>query len=107
VVCIMLFSMLFVLLGDVELVASITSFGVFITFAFVNFSLTWLRYKKPKLRRPFRVPINIGKFPVIAFLGLTSCAFMVTQFDLNTVLFGAFVIGLGIVAHVFYKRTRA
>ena len=103
----MIFSMLFVLLGDIELVASITSFGVFITFAFVNISLMWLRYKKPNLRRPFKVPINIGKFPVIAFLGLTSCVFMLTQFDLNTVLFGAFVIVLGIIAHIFYKRTRA
>jgi len=104
VICVMVVSMFFVLLGDIELVAGITSFGVFITFAFVNLSLIWLRYKKPKLKRPFKAPINIGKFPVIAFLGLVSCALMVTQFDLNVVLFGTFVVGLGVIAHRMYKR---
>lgn len=104
VICVMLLSMFFVLLGDIELVAGITSFGVFITFAFVNLSLILLRYKKPKLKRSFKAPINIGKFPVIAFLGLVSCALMVTQFDLNVVLFGTFVVGLGVIAHGICKR---
>jgi APA family basic amino acid/polyamine antiporter len=106
ILCIMSFSMFFTLLGDIKLVASITSFGVFITFALVNLSLIWLRYRKPELKRPFKAPINIGKFPVIAFLGLSSCALMVTRFDLNTVLFGAFVIGLGIIVHIVYKKFR-
>ncbi len=103
-VCVMVLSMFFVLLGDIELVAGITSFGVFITFALVNLSLIWLRYKKPELKRPFKAPINIGKFPVIAFLGLASCVLMVTQFDVNVVLFGTFVIGLGVIAHKICKR---
>ncbi len=104
VVFVMLLSMFFVLLGDIEMVASITSFGVFITFAFVNLCLIWLRYKEPKLKRSFKAPINIGKFPVSAFLGLVSCALMVTLFDLNVVLFGTFVIGLGAIAHRIFKR---
>ncbi|NIR87253.1 amino acid permease [Candidatus Bathyarchaeota archaeon] len=104
VVCVMIFSMLLILLGDIGLVAGITSFGVFITFAFVNLSLIWLRYKKPKPKRSFKAPINIGKFPVIAFLGLASCALMVTQFDLNVVLFGTFVVGLGVIVHRICKR---
>jgi APA family basic amino acid/polyamine antiporter len=104
VICTMSFSMFFVLLGDIGLVASITSFGVFITFAFVNLSLIWLRYKRPELKRPFKVPINVRNFPIMAFLGLFSCVLMVTQFDLNTVLFGIFVIGLGIIAHMIYRK---
>ncbi|MCK4440041.1 amino acid permease, partial [Candidatus Bathyarchaeota archaeon] len=104
ILCIMIFSMFFVLFGDIKLVASITSLGVFITFALVNLSLMWLRYKKPELKRPFKVPINIGDFPIIAFLGLISCALMVTQFDLNAVLFGAFVLGMGVLIHLIYKK---
>lgn len=104
VVCVMVLSMVFVLLGDIELVAGITSFGVFVTFALVNLSLMWLRYQEPELKRPFKAPINIGKFPVIAFLGLVSCALMVTQFDLNVVLFGTFIVGLGVIAHRICKR---
>jgi APA family basic amino acid/polyamine antiporter len=99
----MILSMIFVFLGDIELVANITSLGVFITFALVNLSLIWLRYKKPDLKRPFRVPLNIGKFPVIAFFGLMSCLIMVTQFDLFVVLFGLLLLGIGAIVYKLYK----
>jgi APA family basic amino acid/polyamine antiporter len=102
--CIMIFSMFFILLDDIQLVASITSFGVFITFALVNLSLIWLRYRKPELKRPFRVPLSIGRFPVISFLGLMSCLLMVTQFDLYVVLFGLLLLGLGVLVYAIYKK---
>lgn len=108
VVVMMVFSMPFVLLGDIAFVAGVTSFGVFITFALVNLSLIWLRYKEPELKRPFKVPVNIGRFPVIAFLGLVSCSLMVTQFDLNVILLGTLVTGLGAVLFRVYKgRTKS
>jgi APA family basic amino acid/polyamine antiporter len=102
--CVMLFSMFFIFLGDIELVASITSFGVFITFALVNLSLIWLRYRKPELKRPFRVPLSIGKFPIISFLGLMSCLLMVTQFDFYVVIFGLLLLGLGVLVFGIYKK---
>ena len=104
IIGLMMFSILFVFLGDVELVANITSLGVFITFAFVNLSLIWLRYKKPELTRPFKVPLNIGRFSVIPFLGLLSCLLMITQFDFFVVLFGAVIIGLGAFVYIIYKK---
>lgn len=104
IIGLMTFSMLFIFLGDVELVANITSLGVFITFAFVNLSLIWLRYKKPELTRPFKVPLNIGRFSVIPFLGLLSCLLMITQFDIFVVLFGAAIIGLGAFVYIIYNK---
>ncbi|MCW3997851.1 MAG: amino acid permease [Candidatus Bathyarchaeota archaeon] len=95
----MIFSMFFIFLGDIELVANITSLGVFITFALVNLSLIWLRYKKPKAKRPFRVPLNIGKFPVIAFFGLMSCLLMITQFDVFVIIFGLILLVLGVIVY--------
>lgn len=103
VIFMLAFSMLFVLLGDIKVVAGIASFGVFISFALVNLSLIWLRYKKPELKRPFKVPINIGRFPIISFLGLASCSLMVTQFDLIVVSFGIFVIIMGIISYRIYR----
>ena len=104
ILTIMIFSMLFIFLGDIELVANITSLGVFITFALVNLSLIWLRYKKPNLKRPFKVPFNIRKFPVIPFFGLLSCLLMLTQFDLFVVLFGLVLIGSGGFVYFIYKK---
>jgi len=102
----MIFSMLFIFLGDIELIANITSLGVFITFALVNLSLIWLRYNKPNLKRPFKVPLNIKKFPVIPFFGLISCLLMLTQFDLFVILFGLVVlIGSGVLVYAIYKKT--
>ena len=104
VLCMMLFSLFFVFFGDIELVANMTSLGVFLTFAFVNLSLIWLRYKKPELKRPFKVPVNIGKFPVVPFLGLLSCLLMVSQFDLYVISLGLLLIGLGVVVFGVYRK---
>jgi len=63
-------------IGDLELVANITNLLLFLTFAVVNASLLILRYKLPKLKRPFRAPLNIGQFSVFALIGLLSSVFM-------------------------------
>jgi APA family basic amino acid/polyamine antiporter len=76
---VMLPSMLFATMGDLEVLASVTNFAAFTTFALVNSSLIVLRFKKPDIDRPFRVPLNIGKFPVISFLGLVSCAILASH----------------------------
>jgi APA family basic amino acid/polyamine antiporter len=102
----MIFSLPFVFLGNVQLVANMTSLGVFITFAFVNLSLIWLRYKEPGFKRPFRVPLSIGRLPVIPFLGLLSCLLMVSQFDVYVVLFGLLLLGFGVVIFKVYKKKK-
>jgi APA family basic amino acid/polyamine antiporter len=100
----MVFSIFFIFIGDIELVANITSLGVFITFALVNLSLIYLRYKKPNLTRPFKVPLNIKKFPIIPFLGLISCLLMLTQFDLFVITFGIALLGIGAIVYIIYKK---
>jgi APA family basic amino acid/polyamine antiporter len=104
ILAMMIFSIIFIFLGDIELVANITSLGVFITFALVNLSLIWLRYKKPQQKRPFKVPLNIGKFPIIAFLGLVSSLLMVSQFNLFVILFGAILLASGAIIYKIYNK---
>lgn len=93
----------FVFLGDLELVASLTSFGAFITFAFVNGSLIYIRYRRAELKRPFRVPLNIGKFPITGFLGLLSCLLLILQFNATVILSGSLFLVAGLILYKLSK----
>jgi APA family basic amino acid/polyamine antiporter len=79
----MLITILFVLIGDIKLVAEIANLSLFIIFAFVNLALILLRYKKPHMERRFKVPLNIHKFNILAFLGFLSSLFMVYYIIIN------------------------
>ncbi len=102
VIAVMIFSSVFVFLGKISLVANITSLGALITFLVINLSLIWLRYTQPKIHRPFRVPLSIGKYPLTAFLGVTTCMFMLLQFDISLLLLGFLVLLAGTVVYLIY-----
>ena len=70
-------AIIFTLIGDIGIVANITNIFLFITFGAVNLALIILRYKAPKMKRPFRLPLNIGKFPVIPLIGVLSSIIMI------------------------------
>jgi APA family basic amino acid/polyamine antiporter len=99
-----LIAVAFVFLGDIQLIANITSLGAFIMFAAVNLSLIWLRYKKPELERPFKVPLNIGKFPVIPALGVLSCCLMIFQFEWKLLVVGLIVLILGTMFYILRRN---
>jgi APA family basic amino acid/polyamine antiporter len=107
VIVVMALSMAFVLLGKIVLVASITSLVAFVTFAAVNLSLIWLRYTMPRMKRAFRVPGNIGDYPVTAFIGFLFCLFMIFQFSWNLILLGMLVVTVGaLVYEIFIKKLK-
>ena len=76
VLLVTLFTVAFTLIGDIEFVANLTNVFLFITFASVNLSLIILRMKCKKNTAKFKCPINIGRFPVIALLGMVSSLVM-------------------------------
>lgn len=90
--------------GNIVTIANITVFTIIITFSLVNLSLIWLRYKEPNVERPFRVPLNIGRFPVLPLIGLVTSAFGVTQFDPYVIFVGIGVIGVGALFYMFYRK---
>ena len=51
--------------GKLTDVASISVFSILVVFVFVNFSVISLRFKQPKLRRPFMSPFRVKKFPIL------------------------------------------
>lgn len=96
-------SILFILIGKIEIVASITNFTIYLTFFFVNLSLLVLRYKKPNLKRKFKAPLNIKKFSVTALLGLLSSIFFILNLELKIIFGGIVLIFLGLIFGKFIK----
>ncbi len=90
-------SVLFVFAGDIAFVANVDNFTLFVTFFVINASVIFLRYKEPDIIRPFRVPLNIGKFPVLPLFGLASCIFMLSHLEWNVILIGTVLVILGVI----------
>ncbi|MFH0889816.1 MAG: amino acid permease [Candidatus Aenigmatarchaeota archaeon] len=99
-------SLLSLLLGNIRTVALLTDIGIFLVYVSVNASLIALRYKKPDASRPFRSPVNIGNFPVLAFFGLLTSGYMLTHFTAEIVLLQFGVIVAGFVIYKTFIKTR-
>jgi APA family basic amino acid/polyamine antiporter len=89
--------------GSIESVANVAVFSIFIVYGFVNLSLIWLRYSKPDLKRPFRSPANVGRFPVLAGLGLVTSIAMLFQFPIQTAVAGLSVMAASALLYKIKK----
>ena len=94
----------FALIGDIVIVANITVFAVVITFAMINLSAIVLRYTEPDLERQFRVPVNIGRFPIIPLFGFGVTVYMAIQFEMEVMLVGLAIISAGALFYVIFNR---
>ncbi len=94
-------------IGDIVIVANIVVFAVVITFAMVNLSVILLRYVRPDMERPFRVPLNIGKFPILPLFGFVVTVYMAIQFELEIILVGFGIIGAGCIFYLLYNKRKA
>lgn len=101
---VMVFSILFTLFGDIRMVAGITNFGIFLLFLFINASVILLRYREPSVKRPFKSPINIGKFPLGAFLGLLFSLLMILYLEIPSMTYGLLTFVVGIPIHFLVAR---
>lgn len=88
-------SMLFLFAGDIEFVANVTNFTLFLTFIVINGAIILLRYKEPELKRPFRVPLNIGNLPLFPLAGLVFCIFMLVQLEQSVLVIGSILTVIG------------
>lgn len=94
---------LFAGLGEVKFVASLSSLGVTLVFASVNAAVIILRYAKPDLKRPFRVP-SVGRFPVTAGLGVASSLLLAAQYEWKVYLTFLLAILAGAVPYALIRR---
>jgi APA family basic amino acid/polyamine antiporter len=93
----MVLCMGFVLLEDIALVANINNFTVFVTFITINLALIFLRYRKPEISRPFKVPLAAGLLPLLPLLGIILNAFMLIQLTPEVIAIGVGLTLLGIL----------
>lgn len=92
-------AILFLLLGDVEVVANLTNFTVFAVFIAVNASLIYFRFNKPT-REGFRVPGSLGRVPIIPVLGILASVFMIANLSLEVLLLGGGLIAVGLLVQL-------
>jgi APA family basic amino acid/polyamine antiporter len=103
---IMVTSIAFTFIGDIVIIANITVFAIVITFAAVNLAVIVLRYTEPDIERKFKVPINIGKFPVLPLFGVGISVYMAFQFEIEVVLAGVGIIGVGVIFYFLYGKRK-
>ena len=77
----------FMFIKDLEKIANIADLLLFIVFILVNIAVIVYRYKRPNVKRPFKMPLNIGKFPVLALFGLITSFMMIYFVLLNLKIF--------------------
>jgi APA family basic amino acid/polyamine antiporter len=88
----------FALSGDIGLVAGATNFAVFVGFAAVNLSLIVLRFRQPEVERPFRVPLSVGRVPVLPVVALGAIGFMMANLEWDALAIGGGLFLSGVVA---------
>jgi len=104
VIGILITSVAFAFIGDIVIVANITVFAVVITFAMINLSVIVLRYTESSLERPFKVPCNIGRFPILPLFGFGVTVYMAIQFEMEVMLVGLAIISVGALFYVIFNR---
>lgn len=94
-------AILFTFIRDVGLIAELTNFTIFVTFAIINLAVITLRFKFPDHERKFKMPLNLGKLPILAFFGFLTCIFFISQIETMIVLGGLGLILSGVIVYLF------
>lgn len=104
IVVVSLASIVFLFIGNLEFLASANNYTLFLSFIFINASVLILRYTSPKLKRPFRIPLNIKNLPFSSFLGLITCLLLLTQLNLDAVALGIGLTVIGVILAFLSKE---
>jgi basic amino acid/polyamine antiporter, APA family len=89
--------------------ASLFSFGVLLAFTAAQLAVIKLRFSEPTRRRPYRVPLSIGRIPVPSLVGaaLTFVVWIVALATHEGARYaGPVWLGIGLVIYVAVRRAR-
>ncbi len=101
---VLIFTSLFVLFESIEFVAGLADFSLFIVYGFVNLSLIILRFKQPHTERKFKVPLNIGKMPILPLVGLIVTILLAINLDLFVIVLGLIISLIAIPVYYLLKK---
>jgi APA family basic amino acid/polyamine antiporter len=93
---------------DLDFLVGIYAFGATLAFTIAHLSVCRLRYTEPERKRPYRMPLTIGRMPVPAALGaVVSAALFISVLILHdTARFvGLGWMAAGVVLYVVYRKS--
>ena len=93
-------------LGEVKITASISAFVLLLVFMTIQAAVIILRYRKPDLKRPFKMPLSMGKLPLIPVLGIIIIAALITQFETVVYIIGISSIAFGMIIFFLIKKNK-
>jgi len=88
--------------GNVQVLAEMSSFAALLAFLAVNVVLIVLRYRMPNHPRPFRVPLAIGQLPMMPLAAIVSIAVLLVHFEWR--IYAAGGVALALTALAFAAR---
>lgn len=105
IICVVGIAMIFLVFGNLKIVANLTNFTIFATFIFVNLSLIYLRIKKP-ISSGFSIPLSIKKIPILPVFGIITSIFMIMNLSYDVLLIGLALIIVGFLIHFLLIRSK-
>ena len=96
--------LIIVALKNISVVANLTNFALLAAFVIINAAVVVLRFREPSTHRPFRVPGNIGRLPLIPLLGIITSLFLLAFVGWTAILMGLSLCLLGLVINMFPIR---
>jgi APA family basic amino acid/polyamine antiporter len=93
-------------LGDLGVLASATDALVFATFVVTNVVLVVLRIKRPGAERPFRVPLSIGRVPVLPVVAFAATVALAGRLEPDAMLLAGGLAASGAVIGLVRRQRR-
>ena len=94
------------ILGDLKTLAELSSFAALLAFLAVNTALIVLRFRMPRLRRPFRVPFAIARMPLLPLAAIAFICVLLTGFNQAIYFIGAGVLAMSTLAYLVSRRLK-
>jgi basic amino acid/polyamine antiporter, APA family len=91
-------------LGEIKITASVSSFGVLSVFIGVQAAAIALRFKQPNAPRRFKMPLSIGRMPLLPPIGIIISVALITHFDPIVYVIGFGTMFLGFLVFVISKK---
>lgn len=91
----------------IEIVGKGASLACIITFVIINIAVIALRYREQEAERTFKVPLSIGKFPVLSAIAAILCVYFIITAFLDWIVWLVAIIVLIIGFTLYFLRPKA
>lgn len=71
----------------------------------MNLALIALRYKSPEKKRPFKVPLTVGRLPVLPVLAIIVSLILILQYQWQVYAAFAGAILVGVILDYFLDKS--